>query len=199
MSKPSDGTYCEKCGKRLQFSELRYIVGRGFYLCLDCIPEPKPRPRWRAVPTRFQQCSICGCGIAANKERTVRIDPTRPHADDVVYCSRCVEWQRAGLPPDGKPCPTDTCGICNRDCSDDEECGEIRNGDRAVHVCSDCFAVWEYIRDMAAEGSGAVGGTADPSLTYGNEAAAQRPQELSAHEKRIGKLTDDAITGSGKK
>lgn len=248
MSKPSDGTHCRDCGKRMSFLELRYVVGRGFFLCLDCIPESKPKPRWRVVPPHFRQCSACGCGIAANKERTVRIDPTRPHVDDVVLCTRCVEWQdRASTyttttgtnapaevddqcvkcsrditkgewrhvlyqrPGDTRPrevscsecaglsCPTDTCGICEADCGDDEKCGTIRNGDRAVHVCGKCFDVWEYIRRMAEEGTGHIGGSADPPVTYANEPPPQRPQEVSTREKRIGKLADDAIIGSGEK
>ena len=192
MSKASDGTCCEKCGKRLQFREARWVLDGGGCVCLDCMPAmawSEPTAGSEEPVELRGQCSRCGKPIRRGDAHTVKYQSPEEEGEPTRYCEDCAP----------EPCPTDTCGICEADCGDDEECGEIRNGDRAVHVCGKCFDVWEYIRDMAAEGTGHVGGAADPPLTYGNESAARRPQELSAREKRIGKLADDAITGSGEK
>ena len=204
MAKPSDGTCCEKCGKRLDFREGRYVFSGGTrYICFDCLLD-SPEHERRSPPMRY--CTQCRAGIWRGDPHTVRHEPELSPRQPIVLCCRCVEWyDRAGThtttgttaPTDAEPCPTDTCGICETDCGDDEECGEIRNGDRVVHVCGKCFDVWEYIRDMAAEGTGHVGGS--PAVTHANEPPPQRPQELSEREKRIGKLADDAIQGSGEK
>lgn len=184
----TDGACCNKCGKYLTFQELRWVLGYGFYLCLDCMPEPKPKPRLRAVPPAYQTCTECGRAMPGDEPRTIRYDPRTRFDADVVYCRTCVRWYDDLPSEPAEPCAENVCAICTHDCADDEPCGTITNGDRTEHVCSRCYDVWAYIRDMAAESS-------DRS----NEPRAVQPPAVGSDERRIGKAIDDMLKGSGDK